>query len=71
MHSKITRKSVEQTNAMNSRNTSSSTIDEKVQEELITRMNTIRTSMLPGQSVGATANAQMHDMKPQVTGCMS
>lgn len=46
-------------------------MEEKVHEVLMTRMYTMRTSMLPGQSAGAIRNAQMHDIKPQVIGCIS
>lgn len=71
MHSKAMRLIVEQTNAVSCKSTRRSSMEEKVHEVLMMRMYTMRTSILPGQSAGAIRNAQMHDIKPQVIGCIS
>ncbi len=70
IHSNAMRQIVDQTNASTCKRQSRSIMDEKDQEELMTRMNVMETSAIPGQSAGATTNAQMHDMNPQVRGCI-
>ena len=61
---------MDQTNANNSTMTSVSSMVENVNEELMTKMKTRRTSIVPGQRVGATTKAHKQDINPQTMGCM-